>query len=275
MHPLLRVVVGALALTASITASAVPFTYLAQTRSISINGTLSLIDSMGNPAVTASQSATAATDSGDFGAFDDDVGLGGLVLDHPEGNASGNGRAFQVSSLGAGEIRFDGGADVFVSGFPNGASELSGSGGAASRFATRFVLDAPLSVYLSMDSEIGPTNNDYRFLLERDDGTPIWSDTVFFDDNGNEIRRFTQVLDLDAGTYRVSADLTASSFFFNDGPTRAGRVLAEFSIRPVPEPGSAVVVLFGLLLALSAHATRRQLVKVKQLARRRSSPLPR
>ncbi|MCU0870472.1 MAG: hypothetical protein MUF30_12915 [Burkholderiales bacterium] len=257
MQPFVRRAVSALVFTALASASIVhaAFVPLDQQRSVSISGSITLVDSMGGDPVVASQSFQQATAVGDFGLFDAEVGLGTLVLDHPEGSASGNGRAAQRSSVTATTLAFDGVADVFVSGFANGASELFGSGGAASRFSLRFDVTEAVRVYLAMNSEIGPRANDYTFRLAREDGTVVWDQTELFDDNG-PVRRFVQVLDLAPGVHTLDAALTASSFFSGDFNS-SGRVLATFSLRPVPEADTATVLGAGLA-GLALLATRRR-----------------
>lgn len=61
----------------------------------------------------------------------------------------------------------------------------------------------------------------------------IWDQTSIFDDDGNEHRAFTQTLLLSADVYHLDAALAASSFFSGDFGF-SGRVLATFSINPVP-----------------------------------------
>ena len=83
------------------------------------------------------------------------------------------GRAAQTSTLGTDAIHFDGMADVFMSGEVNGNAGMTGSGGAASRFAQRFSLSQATTVELDMPSELGPRNNDYTFALTHENGEVV------------------------------------------------------------------------------------------------------
>ena len=233
-------------------AYAATFTGLSQARSVAIAGQITLTEFEFGEAFTASQSLHEQTAADDFGVFNQSVGLGTLVLDHPLGSGRGAGRSAQTSNLGPEAIVFDGTADVFMSGEVFGDADITGSGGASSRLAYSFSLSQTTTVRLGMVSELGPRNNDYRFALTREDGEVVWDQTSIFDEDGNEHRDFTQSLILGPGVYTLDVGLTASSFFTaNFGVS--GRALASFSITPVPLGDSMLLLASGVSLLVGGR----------------------
>lgn len=229
-------------------ADAATFTSLSQARSVDISGQIDLTDLDTGEVFSASLAPGAQTAPGDFGLFDEAVGLGDLVLDNPLGAGNGAGRAAQTSSFAADAIRFDGVADVFMSGQVFGNADIMGTGSASSLLAYRFSVAQAVTVVLSMSSEIGPRLNDFDFALTRENGDVIWDQTEIFDLDGNPDRTFTQLLDLAPGVYDLDVALSAASFFSTSDMGASGRVLADFSIVPVPEADTMAITLGGLLL---------------------------
>lgn len=230
-------------------APAAGFSPLSQSRAVQMAGEIVIVDLNTQQAFTDSLAPAAQTLPADFGTFDESVGLGELSLLVPDlGEAYGAGRAAQTSSIAAQAIRFNGMADVFMSGQLNGAADLLATGTSSSRFDIGFSVAQSLQVDLSMTSEVGSSNSLYTFSLTQDAGPVVWDQTVLLDDQGAEIRTFSQRLTLGPGNYRLQATLNASSVFTNDSGT-SGRALAEFSLvtAPVPEPGAAALLLAGLL----------------------------
>lgn len=251
--------VGALLLAALTTAAdAASFTSISQARSISISGQMTLFsqdpDLPGYP-ITAVYSDGAQTDSAGFGVFDRSVGLGALSIADPLGDGFGAGRAGQISSFTPQRISFEGAADVNLTGYAQPEAEISGSGGASSRLTYGFSLDSATAVMLTMDSEVGPSRSSYSFALTQVGGGTVWNQTSLFDADGNEIRSFTTLLQLDAGSYNLGVVLGASSQFRNED-AESGRAVASFTLSPVPEPGTASLAAVGFAL-LGALAYRR------------------
>lgn len=234
---------------------AATFTAISQVRSVAIGGQITIVDQDNGDTFQASLAPGAQTLPGDFGQFDASFGLGDLVLDNPLGTGRGAGRVAQTSSLGGQVIRFDGAADVFMSGEVFGNAAVSGSGAASSRFQYRFSVAEAIPVILAMESEVGPNRSDYTFLLRNDAGDAVWADTVLFDDAGNEIRSFSRSLLLSAGVYQLDAALTASSAFDNNFGS-SGRAIGAFTITAVPEANTWTMMVGGLL-AMGFVASRR------------------
>ena len=227
---------------------AATFTSVSQARSVDISGHIDLTDLDTGEVFSASLAPHAQTAPGDFGLFDQAVGLGALVLDNPLGAGNGAGRAAQTSSFAPDAIRFDGVADVFMSGQVFGNADISGSGSASSLLAYRFSVAQAVTVRLAMNSEIGPRLNQFDFALTRENGDVVWDQTEIVDIDGNPDRTFTQLLDLAPGVYDLGVVLSAASFFSTSDMGASGRVLADFSIVPVPEADTMVTTLGGLLL---------------------------
>lgn len=242
------------------TANAGTFTAISQARSVAIGGQITIIDQDNGDTFQASLAPGAATAPGDFGVFDKSFGLGDLVLENALGVGRGAGRAAQTSSLGGEVIRFDGAADVFMSGEVFGNAAINGSGAASSLMEYRFSVAEATTAILAMTSEVGPTRSDFTFVLRNDSGDVVWADTVLFDDDGNEIRSFSRSLGLAAGVYQLNTALTASSSFDNNFGS-AGRAVGAFTITAVPEPDTAAMV-FGGLVAMAFVARRRQVSNV-------------
>jgi hypothetical protein len=241
-------------------ADAATFTAISQARSVAIGGQITIIDQDNGDTFPATLALGDQTTPGDFGVFDKSFGLGQLVLDNPLGSGRGAGRAAQTSSLGSEVIRFDGAADVFMSGEVFGNAAINGSGAASSVMEYRFSVAQATPVILAMQSEVGPVRSDFTFLLRNDAGDVVWADTVLFDDDGNEIRSFSRSLALAAGVYQLDTALTASSSFDNNFGS-AGRAVGAFTITAVPEADTATMV-FGGLVAMAFVARRRSAVAV-------------
>jgi len=166
------------------------------------------------------------------------------------------GASTQQSSVTASRISFSGLADINVSGFSGYPLYVSGDGASASVFELKFTVPKTVTVALAMNSEVQRfRDNDWRFLLARADGTPVWDATVVYGDDGLEHRSFVQQLELTAGDYFIQASVRAHSWWNGDAGF-AGRTSAQFSISPVPEPATAVMALLGLGL-LAAQRSRR------------------
>jgi hypothetical protein len=242
-RPLLVIVLTATA------AHAASFASLSQTRSIAIAGQMTLfsLDSTPPYPINASLADGAQTAPADFGTFNASVGLGALRITDPLGEGFGAGRAGQVSSFSAQSIRFEGAADVNLTGFAQPEAEITGNGSASSRLIYSFSLDRASTVALTMSSEVGPSRSSYSFLLADLSGTTVWDQTSLFDANGNETRDFTTLLTMGAGSYNLAVVLGASSTFRND-ESSAGRAIANFVLSPVPEPSTALQAALALTL---------------------------
>jgi hypothetical protein len=225
---------------------AATFTAISQMRSVAIGGQITIVDQDNGDTFQASLAPGAQTAPGDFSVFDESFGLGDLVLENALGVGRGAGRAAQTSSIGGQVIRFDGAADVFMSGEVFGNAAINASGAASSRFEYRFSVAEATPVILAMQSEVGPNRSDYTFLLRSDAGNVVWADTVLFDDAGNEIRSFSRSLLLAAGVYQLDAVLTASSAFDNNFGS-SGRAVGAFTITAVPEADTWTMMVGGML----------------------------
>lgn len=239
----------------STAADATSFAAISQVRSVAIGGQITIIDQDNGDTFQASLAPGAQTSPGDFGVFDASFGLGDLVLDTALGTGRGAGRVAQTSSFAGDAIRFEGAADVFMSGEVFGNAAINGSGAASSRFEYRFSVAEATPVILAMESEVGPNRSDYTFLLRSDAGNVVWADTVLFDDAGNEIRSFSRSLLLAAGVYQLDAALTASSAFDNNFAS-SGRAVGAFTITAVPEADTWTMMVGGML-AMGFVARRR------------------
>ena len=254
-------------LLSSAAAQAATFSSLSQSRSIAASAQVELISFNQDEVLSVSGllSGGAQTNPGDFSTFDQSFGLGALSIEDPVlGYGRGNGRAAQTSSFTAGLISFNGTADVNMEGEPTpGFADIIGSGSASSRLSYSFSLDQAASVRLTMSSNLTPSRSGYTFSLAQGDSS-IWNDTSIFDANGNEVRDFSVVLNLGAGTYDLNTVLGASSFITNSS-SGAGRAVATFSLQalPVPEPATALQILAGLLLIAAFAAGPRSLLPGK------------
>lgn len=224
-------------------ARAATFETLSQARSASIYGRVAAVHLESGTTRHDEDRQSAATPEADVGPARLNAGL---ALELPDGWAYAQGRAEQFSSLGPDSIRFSGLADANVS---SGSADVQaeGSAGASVDFTQRFELDAAQDVRLTMNSAVlRDRSEDFQFLLAADDGRVIWADTLVVGDDGVVRRSFSQLLKLQAGRYTLSASLRAGAFLSGD-LAQAGRTQAEFTLAPVPEPGTWALAGLGLV----------------------------
>lgn len=179
------------------------------------------------------------------GVLDKAVGLSDFSLFTPYGSGGGSGRASQESWMNDGEIYFNGFADVFVSAGSSGDGYATASGSAASDFSFVFRLEAPTEVELHMSSgNYDGATSEYWFSLSNHNGTPIWDQTGI-EVYPNYLTTFTVNLQLAPGDYSINAHVGAFSSY-EGGFGFSGQAAAEFSLKVVPEPGAAALLLAGL-----------------------------
>lgn len=239
-------------------AQAVPFIAVSQQRSVAIDGSIMVVDEIGN-VTPGSEQHDLDSPAGDFSSFDRSVSIN-VHADAIDGSASASaqGRAAQKSVFGDELISFDGEADVFASGMASPLSFFGGTGSASSLFDLTFDVADRVPVLLSLDSAAGAgSSGDYDFLLRRG-STVLWDDAVLTDPtSGNEIRSFSRSLWLDPGRYTLRAGLRANAVSTPDFFS-AGRVLGSFSLAAVPEPGTNALMLGGLACAAMVFRLRRK-----------------
>lgn len=239
-------------------AQAMSFQAVHQQRSISIDGSITVVDEIGDVTPGSEQHDLNAP-AGDFGSFDQSVGID-VHADAIDGSASATaqGHASQKSVFGGDFISFDGEADVFASGTASPLAFFGGNGSASSLFNLTFDVADRVPVLLTLDSATGAgSSGDYDFLLRRG-STVLWDDAVLPDPvSGGEIRSFSRSLWLDPGRYTLRAGLRADALSTPDFFS-AGRVLGSFSLAAVPEPGTSALILGGLACAAMAFKLRRK-----------------
>lgn len=175
--------------------------------------------------------------------------------------AIADGQGWQTSRFDANGLWFAGVADIAASGsqsfMSDGESqtEILGTAGGSASSVVNWVFDlaATTPMVLAMDSRQGGNRGGWNFSLSGDNGF-LWDDTFLVDDQGNQLFVWERWLNLAPGRYTLSASLGASAFAGGD-MFRADRAAAEFSLTaaPVPEPGTALLVLAGLYLLAAAR----------------------
>jgi hypothetical protein len=206
------------------------FVVLSQTRTVHIDGQLTLEDTTGGDPLVASDQRDDETKISNFWDADLHVGIG-FDLD---GQIFANGSSTQRSTPGGHDIRFNAITDVNVSGFANEPYYPRGRGNSSTTFQSVFDVRRGMKVDLTMDSNLFGSNDqqNYTFCLwSKTASEVIWADTVVYDDDGPR-RNFTERFELPAGRYVLDVRVAARSTL--DGEfSLAGRTSATFSIVPV------------------------------------------
>jgi hypothetical protein len=270
IHSLFGGVFLGIVFTANSTQAAITFEPLSSIRRINIGATVGVFatDDSGFSDVRSQGDGRSIPG---YGYADEAVGLSGFGFSTPYGGGGGSGRASQQSEMTGERIYFNGFADVYVAASSGADGYASASGTAASDFSYSFRLVAATNIRLNMSSgAVDETTSEYTFSIYNDNGTLVW-DQIGIETNLMYLTTFSVDLPLEAGDYTVNSHVAASSSYEGDFGW-AGQSRAEFTMTPVPEPGTALLSAVGCVLAAGVRWKRRTDNLVGNIGQKRLLP---
>jgi hypothetical protein len=227
-------------------AGAATFESLSSTRSINIGATVG-VSANDDSGFSDTRNQGDGRSLPGYGYVDQAVGLSGFGFSTPYGGGGASGRVSQQSEMNGERIYFNGFADVYASASSGFDGNANASGSAMSTFGYSFHLASPTSVRLFMSSSgADDVTSQYSFSFYNNNGSVIWDQTGIESDF-RLLNTFSVDLPLNPGDYTVTSQVGASSSF-EGGFGFAGQSRAEFTITPIPEPGTILLLAIGALL---------------------------